>query len=167
MGHNSTLSYCGPVRIVQSATSCGTKTGRPHHRSNANTIANSPRFRQYSALPGAFLLQHLFWSPAMLTINGAINRSLCDGIPRRRFLEIGGLSAFGLSLPDLLRAEQQDAGTRSKRSVILIWMHGGPSQLDTFDMKPLAPGNTGGLGNRFRPVCQDWTSASCCRNTPK
>ncbi|MCH2200377.1 MAG: DUF1501 domain-containing protein [Fuerstiella sp.] len=75
----------------------------------------------------------------MLTINGTSNQTLCDGIQRRRFLQIGGLSTFGLSLTDLLRAEQQSSDEKPKRSVILIWMHGGPSQLDTFDMKPLAP----------------------------
>jgi len=35
----------------------------------------------------------------MLTINGSSNRSLCDGVQRRRFLQIGAMSAFGLSLP--------------------------------------------------------------------
>jgi hypothetical protein len=80
----------------------------------------------------------------MLKITGNASR-FCDGISRRRFLQVGGLSAFGLSLTDLLRSESLSAtasaeGTRrSKRSVILIWQHGGPSQLDTFDMKPEAP----------------------------
>ena len=100
----------------------------------------------------------------MLTINGAINRSLCDGIPRRRFLEIGGLSAFGLSLPNLLRAEQQDGATRSKRSVILIWMHGGPSQLDTFDMKPLAPREYRGP---WKPVSSSLPGLDVCELLPE
>ena len=100
----------------------------------------------------------------MLTINGAINRSLCDGIPRRRFLEIGGLSAFGLSLPGLLRAEQQDGATRSKRSVILIWMHGGPSQLDTFDMKPLAPREYRGP---WEPVSSSLPGLDVCELLPE
>ena len=65
--------------------------------------------------------------------------SFCDGVSRRRFIQVGALGVFGLSLADLLRAEAT-AGltTRSPRSVIMIWQHGGPSQLDTFDMKPLA-----------------------------
>lgn len=54
---------------------------------------------------------------------------------------------LGLSLADVLRAE--DAGGnqskhKSKRSIILIWQHGGPSQLDTFDMKPNAPSEVRG-----------------------
>jgi len=75
----------------------------------------------------------------MLEISGRkTQRSLCDRMGRRRFLQAGGLSALGLSLSDLLRREAR-AGTSSKNAVILIWQHGGPSQLDTFDMKPLAP----------------------------
>ncbi|QDU37570.1 hypothetical protein Mal4_18850 [Maioricimonas rarisocia] len=79
--------------------------------------------------------------PPAVDIKGGKDR-VCSGMTRRKFLRIGGLSAFGLTLPDLLRAEAQATTTqklRSKRSVILIWQHGGPSQLDTFDMKPLAP----------------------------
>ena len=51
-------------------------------------------------------------------------------------MQIGSLSMFGLTLADLLRAETSQPSKKSKRSVILIWQHGGPSQLDTFDMKP-------------------------------
>ncbi|MDG2381511.1 MAG: DUF1501 domain-containing protein [Pirellulaceae bacterium] len=72
----------------------------------------------------------------MLTIQGSSNAQLCDGVSRRRFMQIGSLSMFGLTLADLLRAETSQPSKRSKRSVILIWQHGGPSQLDTFDMKP-------------------------------
>ena len=85
----------------------------------------------------------------MLTIRGR-SGSFCDGISRRKFIEVGGLSVFGLTLADLLRSEANAASTetaggpstsyhRKKRSVILVWQHGGPSQLDTFDMKPAAP----------------------------
>ncbi len=70
----------------------------------------------------------------MLTLRGSTRRT-CDGVSRRRFIQVGALSYFGLTLPDLLRAEAQTP-RQSKRSVILIWQHGGPSQLDTFDMKP-------------------------------
>ncbi len=100
----------------------------------------------------------------MLTISGATDRSLCDRIPRRKFLEIGGMSAFGLSLPDLLRAEQQGTTIRSKRSVILIWMHGGPSQLDTFDMKPLAPREYRGP---WKPIASSLTGLDICELLPE
>jgi hypothetical protein len=63
----------------------------------------------------------------------------CDGVTRRQFLQIGGLSALALTLPDLLRARA--AGVPNKKDVncILLWMQGGPSHIDTFDPKPDAP----------------------------
>src|SRR5438045_3075358 len=77
----------------------------------------------------------------------------CDGIKRRDVLQIGALSALGLTLPDLLRmraasaaelASGAPAKTGSVRapgdvSCILLWMNGGPSHIDTFDPKPDAP----------------------------
>ena len=98
----------------------------------------------------------------MLTINGSTDRSLCDGLRRRRFLQIGAMSTFGLSLPDLLRAEQQTG--RSSRSVILIWMHGGPSQLDTFDMKPLAPAEVRGP---WKPIPSSLPGLDVCELMPE
>lgn len=75
----------------------------------------------------------------MLEIRGESQR-LCDGVSRRSFLRVGALGVAGLSLPNLLRQEARGAGHgRAKRSVILVWQHGGPSQLETFDMKPDAP----------------------------
>jgi len=69
----------------------------------------------------------------MLYLTGN-SRRFCDGIDRRSFIAVGSLGFFGLSLRDLLAA--QDSGQQKDRSVILVWQHGGPSQLDTFDMKP-------------------------------
>ncbi|HLJ56656.1 MAG TPA: DUF1501 domain-containing protein [Chthonomonadaceae bacterium] len=61
----------------------------------------------------------------------------CDGISRRDFLRVGGLSALGLTLPGLLRADAQAApAARRDVAVILLWMGGGPSHIDTFDPKP-------------------------------
>lgn len=64
----------------------------------------------------------------------------CQGVSRRGFLQIGCLGAMGLGMPALLKA--QEAGRRAgrrQRSVILVWLWGGPSHLDTFDPKPDAP----------------------------
>ena len=61
---------------------------------------------------------------------------------RRSFLEAGSLLLGGLTLPDLLRqrAVAQEAGNQAKdTSVILIWLQGGPSHMDTYDLKPDAP----------------------------
>jgi hypothetical protein len=84
----------------------------------------------------------------MLTIQGGRVR-LCDGISRRSFLGIGSLGLTGLSLPQFLHArESQPAPRRSARAVILYWMGGGPSHIDTYDMKPDAPEQVRGP---FRP----------------
>jgi hypothetical protein len=55
-------------------------------------------------------------------------------------LEIGGLGTLGLTLGDLLRIEAQgQRNTPRAKSIILLWLWGGPSHLDTFDLKPKAP----------------------------
>lgn len=66
----------------------------------------------------------------------------CDGIPRREYLRVGSLGLFGLTLPALLRAHDDHgapAAGRKQTSCILLWLSGGPSQIDTFDPKPEAP----------------------------
>jgi uncharacterized protein (DUF1501 family) len=69
---------------------------------------------------------------------------LCDGLTRREWLRVGGLGAFGLSLPALLAAREQAAAgtTRPRaraRSCILLFLLGGPPQHETWDPKPDAP----------------------------
>ena len=77
-----------------------------------------------------------------ISISQRTNRR-CDGGSRRDFLRIGGLSAFGLSLGHLLKAEALADTTKPSRarakSVILVFLGGGISQHDTFDLKPDAP----------------------------
>ena len=77
-----------------------------------------------------------------ISISRRTNRR-CDGASRRDFLRIGGLSAFGLTLGHLLKAEAQADTTKPSRarakSVILVFLGGGISQHDTFDLKPDAP----------------------------
>jgi uncharacterized protein (DUF1501 family) len=59
-------------------------------------------------------------------------------LSRRRLLQIGGLGALGLSLPDMLQASEQAASAAGK-SCIFIFQYGGLSQLDSWDPKPDAP----------------------------
>ncbi len=62
-------------------------------------------------------------------------------IKRRGFLQIGVLGSIGLSLAELLRHEAQGAtaGVGREKSVIILWMRGGPSHIDMWDPKPDAP----------------------------
>lgn len=75
----------------------------------------------------------------MLTIRGDRQPLFCDRQPRRSFLRIGGLGAAGLTLPGLLRAEEASGGGGSDRSIIMVFLPGGPPQHETFDPKPQAP----------------------------
>lgn len=62
-------------------------------------------------------------------------------LTRRELLEIGGLSVFGLGLPQLFSPRQAVAkeGKPVARNCVLIWLDGGPSHLETYDVKPNAP----------------------------
>ncbi len=71
---------------------------------------------------------------------GRLRSRTCQGLTRRAILQIGASSVFGLSLADLLRC-RAEAGERlvgTAKSVLLLWMWGGPSHLDTWDPKPNA-----------------------------
>jgi len=69
----------------------------------------------------------------------------CSGTTRRTFLRVGGLAAFGLGLPQYLRAMAEAPAARAKaKRCILLWMQGGPSHIDTFDPKPDAPAEVRG-----------------------
>src|ERR1044071_5051274 len=87
----------------------------------------------------------------MLTFFNSDPATLCDGLSRRGFLRVGGLALGGLALPDFLRLRAEGAvapGARPK-SVIMICLGGGPSHVDTYDMKPDAPAEIRG---EFRPM---------------
>jgi hypothetical protein len=84
----------------------------------------------------------------MLSIFGRGQR-LCDGITRREALRIGTLSVGGLSLPQLLRAEQQAGVRGSKKAVIMIYMVGAPPHQDMYDLKLDAPSEIRGP---FMPI---------------
>ena len=78
----------------------------------------------------------------------------CDGIARRDFLRLGtaGVFGIGLTLPALLEQEARTAEKGKKAnevSLIFLYLHGGLSTIDTFDLKPDAPAEIRGP---FRPV---------------
>jgi uncharacterized protein (DUF1501 family) len=66
---------------------------------------------------------------------GSFTARHCQGLTRRAFLEAGALALGGLAMPKCLQAGQ----TAKAKSIVLVWLWGGPSQLDTFDPKPHAP----------------------------
>jgi hypothetical protein len=83
----------------------------------------------------------------MLTVPGTAHR-FCDGVTRRGFLQVGSLAVGGLTLPGLMRAEAA-AGKKSHKSVIMVYLSGGLSHQDTFDLKPNAPAEVRG---EFKPI---------------
>ncbi|MCH9653308.1 MAG: DUF1501 domain-containing protein [Planctomycetes bacterium] len=86
----------------------------------------------------------------MLTING-YPKQVCSGLTRREALQIGGAGLFGLSLPGVLAAEEVAGAFQNGRakSVIFLYLFGGPSQLESFDMKPEASSSIRGP---FSPI---------------
>ncbi len=74
----------------------------------------------------------------MLTLWGP-RRGFCDHISRRDFLQAGALGLGGLTLADTLRLRAHASTNSSPRSVVMIWLNGGPSHIDMYDMKPEAP----------------------------
>jgi hypothetical protein len=96
----------------------------------------------------------------MLHLHGTGTR-LCDGQTRREFLRVGGLSLAGLTLPGLLAAKPQVARARS---VIQLFMWGGPAQQETFDLKPNAPE---GVRSLFRSIETRTPGVRICEHLPR
>src|SRR6266540_2443354 len=98
----------------------------------------------------------------MLTIYGSPQR-FCDGVSRRNFLKIGALGLGGLTLSQLLQAETQSGIRRSHKAVIMIFLPGGPSHQDIFDLKMDAPSEIRG---EFRPIPSNVPGIQICEHLP-
>jgi hypothetical protein len=84
---------------------------------------------------------------------------------RRHLLQLGSAGLFGLSLPALLAAAERGAGRKARaRAVIFLHQFGGPSQTDTFDMKPNAPDKIRG---EFKPVATRVPGLQVCDRLPR
>lgn len=99
----------------------------------------------------------------MLTIRGN-KHPFCDGISRREFLTIGGLALGGLSLPQLLAMEARAGVRNNHKAVIMIYLPGGPSHHDMFDMKPDAPSEIRG---EFKPIKTNVPGLEICEHLPR
>src|SRR5262245_61936314 len=104
---------------------------------------------------------------------------LCDGVNRREWLRVGGLSVLGLSLTELLAAQTASAtesdptplGTGlggamfgAAKNVIFLWLQGGPPQHETFDPKPDAPAEIRG---QFKPIHTNVPGIHFCELLPR
>src|SRR5689334_9216942 len=90
--------------------------------------------------------------------------SFCDGLSRRDAIRVGTASLFGTAfgLPQLLRAAD---GAKPKKdvSLVFVFLHGGQSHLDTFDLKPDAPAEFRG---DFNPAKTKIPGLSICEHLP-
>ena len=86
----------------------------------------------------------------------------CDGIDRRNFLRIGAFGA-GLTLTDVLRAKATNKAKRSYKSAIMIYLPGGPSHMDMYDLKPNAPKEFRG---DFNPIKTNVSGVEICEHFP-
>lgn len=86
-------------------------------------------------------------------------------VSRRRILQAGGAGLLGIDLPKVLAAEAAaDAGGPRAKSVIFLFLFGGPSQLETFDMKPEAPADIRGP---FMPIASRTPDLRICEHLPR
>src|SRR4051812_13938427 len=96
----------------------------------------------------------------MLVIPGQPGRDTCDGVTRRELLRVGGSALLGVSLANLFQLQEASAkssegsayggpGFGKAKSVILIYLQGGPSQLDLWDPKDNVPSNVKSV---FNPI---------------
>jgi hypothetical protein len=98
--------------------------------------------------------------------HGELN-GLCLGpMPRRSFLQIGGVAAGGLGLSSLLKARDLSASagkTQQDTSVIFVWLPGGAPHMETYDMKPDAPDTHRG---EFNPIRTNVPGIEVCELLP-
>jgi hypothetical protein len=101
----------------------------------------------------------------MLEVTGRSMR-FCDGISRRTFVRAGFLGFAGLGLADMLRLRAQSAESAkpNDHAVIMFWLDGGPTHMDTYDMKPQAPAEYRGS---FRPIDTNVPGIQVCELLPQ
>ncbi len=101
----------------------------------------------------------------MLDFVGRSGGKLCDGISRRSFFKVGALAVGGLTLADLLRCQARGGAARgaSNKAIIMVYLNGGPSHVDTYDLKPEAPAEYRG---EFKPIKTNVPGMDICELLP-
>jgi hypothetical protein len=87
----------------------------------------------------------------------------CDGMTRRDWLRVGALGVGAMTLPNLLQLEAGTPRRARARSVIMLFLSGGPSHLDMWDLKPEAPEEIRGT---FRPASTGVAGIRICEHMP-
>jgi uncharacterized protein (DUF1501 family) len=90
----------------------------------------------------------------MFRVDAGKTARYCDGVSRRSFLQLGVAGMAAVGLDGVLRARADSAarseGSTKDTAVILIWLDGGPSHMDLYDLKPAAPAEYRGLWKPIR-----------------
>jgi hypothetical protein len=100
----------------------------------------------------------------MLTIPGEKGGRFCDGLSRRSFLRVGALGLGGLTWADLLRLRAHGSASSTPKSLIMVYLFGGPAHLDMYDLKPDAPAEYRG---EFRPIHTNVPGMDICELMPR
>jgi hypothetical protein len=86
-------------------------------------------------------------------------------IDRRTMLRVGGAGMLGMTMPKLIQAAERSPSIKPRaKSVIFLFQWGGPSQLDTFDMKPDAPET---VRSPYRPISSSAPGIQVCEHLPE
>jgi hypothetical protein len=100
----------------------------------------------------------------VLTIYGNSKGRFCDGMSRRDFIKIGGLAMGGLTLPQLLQAEQLAGIRKSHKAVIMIYLVGAPPHQDMYDLKMDAPSEIRGP---YKPISTNVPGIQISEHMPR
>ncbi len=91
-------------------------------------------------------------------------RSQSQRIHRRHFLQVGAIPLMGLGLPKLLASESGSSNSPASMNIILVWLGGGPSTIDIWDLKPDARAEIRG---EFKPVSTAAEGVEICEHLPQ